>query len=196
MPHRRRPQHPCIFPPLLHLSSTLHVDAGGKNVNELANSIQTSNDNLTVDNVYLSDHEVHNIYLLFVLCIYGFVGVISLISCLNIINIISTNLILRRREFGLLQAVGMSVRQVRRLVVYESFLYSLKSVLYGLILGIGLLFLFFSSLSGSYVTSFIFNWWTLLYAALGAFFVSFLAALPTLRRLRRMSIVETLRSID
>ncbi|MFZ5974759.1 MAG: ABC transporter permease [Bacillota bacterium] len=172
------------------------IDAGGNNVKQLAADIQKLDSSLAVADMNQDFREMKNVYLLFVLCIYGFVGVISLISCLNIINIISTNLILRRREFGLLQAVGMSVRQVRRLVFYESFLYSLKSVIYGVIAGAALMLLFFSIVAGQYATTIQFNYFTILYAALGAFLVSLIASWPTLRRLRRMSIVETLRTID
>jgi len=174
----------------------IFVDAGGENVPALTERIQSLDAALSVNDTGRDDRDTQNVYLLFVLCIYGFVGVISLISCLNIINIISTNLILRRREFGLLQAVGMSVRQVRRLVFYESFLYSLKSVVYGVLIGIFLLWAFFTWLSNRYVTEIELNYFAILYAALGAFLVSFIAALPTLKRLRRMSIVETIRAID
>ncbi len=174
----------------------IYVDAGGENVPELTERIQSVDAALSVNDTGRNDRDTQNLYLLFVLCIYGFVGVISLISCLNIINIISTNLILRRREFGLLQAVGMSVRQVRRLVFYESFLYSLKSVVYGVLIGVLLLWAFFTWLSNRYITEIELNYFAILYAALGAFLVSFIAALPTLKRLRRMSIVETIRAID
>jgi putative ABC transport system permease protein len=174
----------------------IYVDAGGENVPALTERIQSLDAALSVNDTGRDDRDTQNVYLLFVLCIYGFVGVISLISCLNIINIISTNLILRRREFGLLQAVGMSVRQVRRLVSYESFLYSLKSVVYGVLIGVLLLWAFFTWLSNRYVTEIELNYFAILYAALGAFLVSFIAALPTLKRLRRMSIVETIRAID
>jgi len=90
----------------------------------------------------------------------------------------------------------MSVRQVRRLVFYESFLYSLKSVVYGVLIGVLLLWAFFTWLSNRYITEIELNYFAILYAALGAFLVSFIAALPTLKRLRRMSIVETIRAID
>lgn len=178
------------------LAPNLYIDAGGKNVKELKQSIEKLDDSLYISDRNQYVRESNNAYILFVLCIYGFVGVISLISCLNIINIISTNLILRRQEFGLLQAVGMSVSQVRRLVFYESFLYSLKSVFYGVLIGAGLMLLFFYLVSGTYATTFAFNWLTILYAAVSAFLVSLLASWPTLRRLRRMSIVDTIRSID
>lgn len=177
-------------------STLIYVDAGGDNVKSLAEDIQSLSPSLSVSDMNQSLRQMNNAYLLFVLCIYGFVGVISLISCLNIINIISTNLILRRREFGLLQAVGMSVKQVRRLVFYESFLYSLKSIVYGVVLGVGLMLLFFSLIAGQYTTNIGFNYFAILYAALGAFLVSLVAAWPTLRRLRRMSVVDTLRSVE
>ncbi|MGI6168953.1 MAG: ABC transporter permease [Christensenellales bacterium] len=178
------------------LTPQLYIDAGGGNIKQLKQNLKDLDPSLSVEDVSQYIRESNSAYVLFVLCIYGFVGIISLISCLNIINIISTNLILRRQEFGLLQAVGMSVSQVRRLVFYESLIYSLKSVFYGVLAGIALSLLFFSLASGVYITTFSFNWLTILYAAGCAFLVSLLASWPTLRRLRRMSIVDTIRSVD
>lgn len=60
--------------------------------------------------------------------IIGFVGI------LNFFNAIMTGILARRREFAVLQAVGMTNSQLRSMLIFEGLLYSLGSVLIALIL--------------------------------------------------------------
>lgn len=62
--------------------------------------------------------------------IIGFVGI------LNFFNAIMTGILSRRREFAVLQAVGMTGRQLRTMLVYEGLFYALASALSALFLSI------------------------------------------------------------
>lgn len=64
--------------------------------------------------------------------VYVFIGIIALISVANVFNTISTNIGLRRREFAMLKSVGMTSGGFNRMMIYESILYGVKSLLYGL----------------------------------------------------------------
>lgn len=46
-------------------------------------------------------------------------GVIAVVGTLNFLNAILTGMIARRREFAVLQSVGMTRRQLKRMLVYE-----------------------------------------------------------------------------
>ena len=61
-----------------------------------------------------------------------FIGIIALISVANVFNTISTNIGLRRREFAMLKSMGMDNDGFNRMMIYESVLYGVKSLLYGL----------------------------------------------------------------
>ena len=67
---------------------------------------------------------------------YGFIILISLICLCNIFNTISTNISLRRRDFGMLRSVGMENRTLRRMLLLECLRYGWIAVLWGLPLGL------------------------------------------------------------
>lgn len=51
---------------------------------------------------------------------YAFVAILTAVSAANAFNIISTDILLRRRDFGMLRSLGMSRRALRRMVEAES----------------------------------------------------------------------------
>lgn len=61
-------------------------------------------------------------------------AIIGLVGVLNFFNAVMTGILSRRREFAVLQAVGMTNRQLKSMLVYEGLLYSLGAVLIALIL--------------------------------------------------------------
>lgn len=50
-------------------------------------------------------------------------GVIALIGILNFINAVITGIIVRKREFAMLQSIGMTEAQLRKMLVYEGISY-------------------------------------------------------------------------
>lgn len=61
-------------------------------------------------------------------------AIIGLVGVLNFFNAVMTGILSRRREFAVLQAVGMTNRQLKSMLIYEGLLYSLGAVLIALIL--------------------------------------------------------------
>lgn len=62
--------------------------------------------------------------------------IIGLIGILNFFNVILTGIITRRREFAMLQSIGMTGKQLKTMLVYEGLLYSLGSVICALTLSL------------------------------------------------------------
>ena len=67
---------------------------------------------------------------------YGFIILISLICVCNVFNTISTNIALRRRDFGMLRSVGMQSKELNQMMIYECMRYGIRSLFMGLPLGI------------------------------------------------------------
>ncbi len=63
---------------------------------------------------------------------YGFIILISLIAAANVFNTISTGFLLRRREFAVLSSVGMSPKDLDRMLRLECLMYGVKALLYGI----------------------------------------------------------------
>lgn len=52
---------------------------------------------------------------------YSLCGIIFLIGLLNMVNSALTSMVLRRREFAMLETVGMTRAQLRRMLLYDRF---------------------------------------------------------------------------
>jgi len=127
---------------------------------------------------------------------YSLVAVILFISILNIINTINTNLILRMREFGMLQAIGMTIDQLKKMTLLEGAYYGILSALFGSILGVILSFVLFVTMKNE-MTYLIWK------VPISAVFLSFLSSIVIgiistilpLRRIRSSSIISSINYI-
>jgi putative ABC transport system permease protein len=74
--------------------------------------------------------------------LYGLLGLAIVISILGIINTLALSVVERRREIGMLRAIGTQRKQVRRTIQLESLLIAVFGAILGLALGItfGVLF--------------------------------------------------------
>lgn len=64
--------------------------------------------------------------------LFGFVIAIGVIGILNIINTTTMNIILRRKEYATLRAIGMSMKSIRKMIVKEGLLYGIMSGIIGM----------------------------------------------------------------
>ncbi|MDG0794008.1 ABC transporter permease [Cohnella ginsengisoli] len=125
--------------------------------------------------------------------IYGFLGVIALIGSLNIVNTVQTNLMLRRREFGLLQAVGMTMGQLRRMATLEGVWFGVIGAFWGLLLGIGISYLLYDQLNSMEGMAFSFPVTGAIISCVFALGVGLLSVQGPLRKIAKASVVEELR---
>ena len=61
-------------------------------------------------------------------------AIIGLVGVLNFFNAIMTGIFSRKREFAVLQAVGMTNKQLKAMLIYEGLFYALSSALVAFIL--------------------------------------------------------------
>jgi len=73
---------------------------------------------------------------LFLYFIYALLGLAVIIAVLGIINTLALSVIERTREVGLLRAVGLSRRQLRRMVRLESVIVAVLGAVLGVLMGI------------------------------------------------------------
>lgn len=70
--------------------------------------------------------------------LYGFITAVSLIGITSIFNTITTNMELRKQEFAMLKSVGMTTKEFNRMIRLETLFMGIKSLLFGLPIGIAL----------------------------------------------------------
>jgi putative ABC transport system permease protein len=123
--------------------------------------------------------------------LYALLGLSVLVSMFGVINTIVLSVFERTREIGMLRAVGMSRRQVRRMVRHESIVTALIGATLGMAVGIFLAALTSTALSKYGVV------FALPYKSLAAFIVvailaGGLAAILPARRASRLNVLEAL----
>jgi putative ABC transport system permease protein len=123
--------------------------------------------------------------------VYVLLGMTVLVSLLGMVNTLILSVMERTRELGLLRAVGMTRRQVRRMIRHESVITALIGAALGLPLGLLLAALVTRALSDIGV-GFSVPGPTLALLALAAILVGVLAAIFPARRASRLNVLDAL----
>jgi putative ABC transport system permease protein len=122
---------------------------------------------------------------------YLLLGLAVLISLFGIINTLGLSIYERRRELGMLRAIGMSRRQVRTMIRYESVITALIGAILGLALGVLFAALIAQPLKGEGFTL-SYPVGSLVAILLVAVVVGVVAAILPARRASRLDVLESL----
>ena len=123
--------------------------------------------------------------------LYGLLGLSVIISLFGVVNTLILSVFERTRELGMLRAVGMTRRQVRRMIRYESIVTTLIGGVLGIVVGTFLAVLTTQALSDEGIVLAI-PWTTIALFVLGTIFVGILAAIFPARRASRLNILKAL----
>ncbi len=159
-----------------YLQALTKQDAGYNYMDKVAESIQAKNDERT-SSIFL----------------YGFIGVIALIAFLNILNTVSTNLILRTKEFAVLKAIGMTQKQVNKMIILEGVMYGLFAAVYGILIGTAMNYGIHRLFSDVLDITWTIPWSNMGIAFAGAMITALAATIWPMRRLKQINIVDALR---
>ncbi len=141
----------------------------------------------------LSNQEVKGASYSLSVFLYGFLVIIAMLAFFNIINCIAMSVSARMREYGVMRAIGMSVRQLVRMIVGETLAYMVSGAVFGCLIGLPINRILFEAL----VTS---RWgeawevpvWELavIVAVMGCALC--LAVAGPARQIRQMTVVDTI----
>ena len=123
--------------------------------------------------------------------LYALLALSVIVSLVGIINTLVLTVYERTRELGMLRAVGMTRRQVRTMIRYESIVTALMGAALGMVVGLFLAALVAQALSGQGVV-FAIPWVQLVYFVLAAIVVGILAAVIPARRAARLNVLQAL----
>lgn len=148
-----------------------------------------------LDNTDKNYRIIKGIYTLVAIFLYGFITVIALIGITNIFNTITTNMNLRRGEFAILKSIGMTSHEFNRLVNLETIFYSLKSLLIGIPLGIGISYLVYLAFSqGNTELQYEFPLGGVLIAILAVFILVYVIMNYSIKKVNNQNIIEDIRN--
>lgn len=138
-----------------------------------------------------SNSETRTAYNAMAVFVYGFLIVIALVALINILNTVNASVSNRMNNYGVMRAVGMSCKQLRKMITAEAVAYAITGSIVGSVLGLLLHRYFF----GLMITS---NWgenWqppaaVLAIAILAALFTTLVAVILPAKKIEEMSIVN------
>jgi len=135
--------------------------------------------------------EARAVYYAMAVFIYGFLLVIALVALINILNTVNASVSNRMGNYGVMRAVGISGRQLKRMVTAEAAAYAITGSIAGGVLGLLLHRLFFGLMIAS-------NWGELWQPPLAVLAITILAAILTTliavisptKKIKEMSIIN------
>ena len=124
--------------------------------------------------------------------IYGFISLISLITVFNIINTISTGIVSRRKEFAMLQSVGITPKGFNKMLTLESAFYGLKALVFSLPISV-LISYGMNAAVGEASIPFLFDYKMYLAVIAVVMIVIGMTMLYSIKKVQKQNIIETLK---
>jgi putative ABC transport system permease protein len=135
---------------------------------------------------------VHDQVAVLLYLVYALLGLAIVIAVLGVVNTLALSVVERTREIGLLRAIGLSRRQLRRMIRLESVVIAVFGAVLGLSLGLVWGVCIHEVLALQGLTAFAVPWGTIVAVVVGAAVVGVVAALLPALRASRMNILEAI----
>ncbi|WP_410512323.1 FtsX-like permease family protein [Paenibacillus sp. BR2-3] len=180
------------------LSATLHADpAKLDEVEQAAKAMTDSTDELTLKSREDYRQELSGFITIFQTIGYGLSFVIALIGVLNYINTVLTGVIARRNEFAVLESIGMTRQQLKKMLVYEGLYIVLFTVAVSSTTGVVITYTIARSITANMAfTVFRMNWLPFVLVVPVLLIIAYSVTLKAYRMLTKSTIVERLREIE
>lgn len=123
--------------------------------------------------------------------------IVGLIGILNFINSMLTSILTRRREFAMLQSIGMTAKQLRRMLIAEGLMYTAGAGVISIVLGIGSSALLANTIAESlWFFTYRFTLLPLIATIPILLVIGILLPIPVLKSVEKQSIVDRLRETE
>ncbi|MGW4676445.1 FtsX-like permease family protein [Streptomyces sp. NPDC004324] len=135
---------------------------------------------------------VHDQIAVLLYLVYALLGLAIVIAVLGVVNTLALSVVERTREIGLLRAIGLGRRQLRRMIRLESVVIAVFGAILGLVLGLvwGVCVQQVLALQG--LTGFAVPWSTIVAVVVGSAVVGIVAALLPALRASRMNVLAAI----
>ncbi|MGE6961547.1 ABC transporter permease [Bacillus thuringiensis] len=168
------------------------VTQSSATVKEIENTIGKSY-SITIVNNYQENKTKKEEKLTLQVLAYGFITVISLISSVNILNTITISIMTRRKELAALKSIGMSQKDLKKMITYEALIYGFSGSLQGIFFGCILSYIIYLAISDMLKMT-----WTIPYEAciitfVSALIISYLSVLNPLKKIHQDNIIDNIR---
>ena len=184
----------------------LNVDEYGNDFNFVPNMLTTNSeepddlakrsqkyDNMYVTNIASEVRFYDSVRLVVYIFAYGFIGIITLIGVTNIFNTLTSNIDLRQREFAMLKSIGMTKKEFNKMINLETLFYSLKALIFGIVLGLIASFAIYKAFAQSLDYGFKIPMQAILISILFVFVIVFIIMKFAIGKINKQNIIDTIR---
>ncbi|GGF61392.1 efflux ABC transporter permease [Paenibacillus albidus] len=184
--------------PAMIVSATLHVDPAKLDmVEQAAKALTGSADELSLKSREDYKEELGGFIRIFQTIGYGLSIVIALIGVLNYVNTVLTGVISRRNEFAVLESIGMTKKQLKRMLIYEGLYNVLFTTLITSTLGVLLTYSISKSITDAIAfTVFRMSWLPFILTVPVLLIIAYTVTLRAYKTLSQATIVERLREAE
>lgn len=173
----------------IRLTDDIYAD----DVDGAIREIENSNPGIMYSNMIEFNKRDKAFKMQMLILLMGFTIVITLISAVNIVNTVTTNILLRKKELAALEAIGMTKKQVRRMITFEGVLFGVYGGIIGSVIGTAFTYMLYGAMNDIRRFAFVFPWESILVAVIAVVVMGYISALIPLRRLKKDSIIEGIR---
>lgn len=184
----------------------LNIDEYGNNFNFVPNMLTTNSeepddlakrsqkyDNMYVTNIASEVRFYDSVRLVVYIFAYGFIGIITLIGVTNIFNTLTSNIDLRQREFAMLKSIGMTKKEFNKMINLETLFYTLKALIFGIVLGLIASFAIYKAFAQSLDYGFKIPMQAILISILFVFVIVFIIMKFAIGKINKQNIIDTIR---
>ncbi len=136
---------------------------------------------------------MNNLVFVVKMLLYGFITLVTLIGVTSVFNTINTSINLRRKEFAMLRSMGLTPNGFNKILAFESIFFGIKSLLYGIPVSIGVVYLFFLAFDDMVDQQFVIPWHSIGIVILGVFLIVFLTMWYASSKIKKENILDAIR---
>lgn len=151
-------------------------------------------ENISVFNLKRNAEQSRSVVMIIAIFAYGFIIVISLIGITNVFNTINTSMRLRSKEFAMLKSIGMTKKEFNRMIRLESLFYGVKSLLFGIPLGLLGGYAIFRATGNAIMLDYSFPTMAVLISIVFVFCVVWIIMRASISKVNKQNIIETIRN--
>lgn len=171
---------------------TICIDS--KDPDKTEEDIERMNNYIKISNLDAQVREQRSMALVVKIFLYGFITVITLIGVTNIFNSITSNMELRQKEFAMLKSIGMTKKEFNRMINLETIFYSVKALLYGIVLGLIGTFAIYKAFSVKMNGNIYIPIKPIIISAIGVFILVYVIMRYSLGKINKQNTIETIRN--
>ena len=123
-----------------------------------------------------------------------FIGLLALVSAVNIFNTIYSNILLRKKDFSVLKSIGMSNKQINKMMILEGIFYGIDSVFFGTVISFIIVFIMYHQMNiDARIYQFDISWIDLGMCICSVYSIIFIAIINAKKKFSNNNIIDEIK---